>query len=133
MRRFLLAALVSACLAPQAASATEWVSCAAPSGEASIDYLVGTLDVLVPVGLNVSVGEKVWASDVAYGPGDPIAVGQAFEDEATIRLDVLDGGMSTVVAELRLFKAQEGEGDPIYSGTLRIPGYGAWPVTCSPG
>jgi hypothetical protein len=133
MRNVLLAMLASTCLASQAASATEWVSCAAPGGEASIDYLVGSLDVLVPVGLNISVGEKVWASDVAYGPGDPIAVGQAFEDENTVRLDVLDGGMSTLVAQLRLFKAQEGDGDPVYSGTLRIPGFGAWPVTCTPG
>jgi hypothetical protein len=94
---------------------------------------VGTLDVLVPVGLNVSVGERVWASDVAYGPGDPIVVGQAYEDAETVRIDVLDSGMSTLIAQLRLFKATEGEGDPIYSGTLRIPGYGAWPVICNPG
>lgn len=124
--------LVAGLLASPAA-ATEWVSCAAVGGEASFDYLAGTLDVLVPVGLNVSVGEKVWASDVAYGPGDPIAVGQAFEDAETVRIDVLDDGMSTLIAQLRLFKAREGEGVPIYSGTLRIPGYGAWPVSCTPG
>ena len=126
-------ALLLAGLIGTPAMATEWVSCAAPGGEASFDYLVGTLDVLAPVGLNVSVGEKVWASDVAYGPGDPIALGQAYEDAETVRIDVLDDAMSTLVAQLRLFKAQEGEGDTVYSGTLRIPGYGAWPVSCTPG
>ena len=120
-------------LVSSSAGATEWVSCAAPGGEASFDYLVGTLDALMPVGLNVSVGEKVWASDVAYGPGDPIAVGQAFEDADSVRIDVLDGDLSATVAQLRLFKAQEGEGDPVYAGTLRIVGYGAWAVSCNPG
>ena len=123
-------ALLLVGLAPIPASATEWVSCSSPGGEASFDYLVGTLDVLMPVGLNVSVGEKVWASDVAYGPGDPIVVGQAFEDEDSVQLDVMDDGVSSVVAQLRLFTAQEGESEFIYSGTLRIPGYGAWTVTC---
>ena len=44
-----------------------------------------------------------------------------------------DEAMSALVAELRLFKAIEGDGEPAYSGTLRIPGYGAWPVSCTPG
>jgi hypothetical protein len=129
----LAAIFVLGTLAASPALATEWVSCAAPGGEASFDYLVGTLDVLAPVGLNVSVGEQVWASDVAYGPGDPIVVGQAFEDAQTVRIDVMDDGMSALVAELRLFKAEEGDGEPVYSGTLRIPGYGAWAVSCNPG
>lgn len=132
MIRVAAIAVLGALLASPAL-ATEWVSCASPGGEASFDYLVGSLDVLVPVGLNVSVGEQVWASDVAYGPGEPIALGQAFEDAETIRIDVLDAAMSALVAELRLFKAVEGAGEPVYSGTLRIPGHGAWSVTCSPG
>lgn len=130
MIRIGAAALLLAGLAAVPASATEWVSCASPGGEASFDYLVGTLEILVPVGLNVSVGEKVWASDVAYGPGDPIAVGQAFEDDETVQIDVMDDAMSTLVAQLRLFKAQEGDSDLIYSGTLRIPDFGAWTVIC---
>lgn len=34
------------------------------------------------------------------------------------------------VAELRLFKASEGDAATVYAGTLRIPGHGAW-VSCS--
>jgi len=67
---------------------------------------------------------------VAYGPGDPIAVGQAFEDADTVQIDVMDDAMSTLVAQLRLFKAQEADSESVYSGTLRIPDYGAWTVTC---
>ena len=112
------------------AFATEWVNCADSTGEASFDFLVGGADVMSIAAITISVGEKVWASDVAYGPGDPIVVGQAFEDEESVQLDVMDDGVSTVVAQLRLFKAQEGESEFIYSGTLRIAGYGAWTVTC---
>ncbi len=114
------------------AAATEWVSCASPGGEASFDYLAGTLDVLSVVGLNISVGEQVWASDVAYGPGDPVAVGQAFEDADTVRIDAVDEAVTTVIARLRLFKATTGDGAAVYGGTLDIPGHGAWPVSCSP-
>lgn len=113
------------------AQATEWVTCATPAGEASFDYLVGTLDVLAVVGLNVSVGEQVWASDVAYGPGDPIVVGKAFEDDETVMIDAMDEGMSTTIAQLRLFKAEEGDAPIVYSGTLRIPGHGAWTISCA--
>jgi hypothetical protein len=133
VRKIAAIAMLLSGLASGGAGATEWVSCAAPGGEASFDYLVGSLDILAIAGLNVSVGEKVWASDVAYGPGDPIVVGQAFEDADTVRIDVMDDGMSAVVAQLRLFKATEGDGALVYSGTLRIPGYGAWAVACDPG
>ena len=99
-------------LAASPALATEWVSCVSPGGEASFDYLGGALDVLSIAGLNFSVGEQVWASDVAYGPGDPVTVGQAFEDSRTVRIDAMDGAMNAVIAELRLFKATDAAGGP---------------------
>jgi hypothetical protein len=128
-----LAGVAFAGLAAQPALATEWVSCASSQGEASFDYLVGSLDVLMPVGLNISVGEKVWASSVAYGPGEPVAVGQAFEDKETVQIDVMDENMAVIIAQLRLFKAEEGDNPIVYSGTLRIRDYGAWTVTCNGG
>lgn len=112
-------------------SATEWVNCGDAQGEASFDFLVGALDVLSIVGLTISVGDKVWASDVAYGPGEPITVGQAFEDAETIRVDAMDANVSARNAELRLFEAAEGEARTVYAGTLRIPGHGAWAVSFS--
>lgn len=112
-------------------SATEWVNCGDAQGEASFDFLVGALDVISVVGLTISVGEKVWASDVAYGPGEPVVVGQAFEDAETIRIDAMNENLMTRIAELRLFKATEGEAAAVYGGTLRIPSHGAWAVNCS--
>lgn len=114
------------------AMATEWVSCASPGGEASFDFLAGAMDVISVVGLNVSVGEQVWASDVAYGPGDPVVVGQAFEDAETIRIDAMDPAMIDFIARLRLFKAVSPDSADAYGGTLEIPGHGVWPVACTP-
>lgn len=83
------------------ALATEWVHCADATGAASFDYLAGALDVLAVVGLTITAGEQVWASDTAYGPGDPVQVGQAFEDAETIRIDAMDEAMNARVASLR--------------------------------
>jgi hypothetical protein len=113
--------------------ATEWLNCADRDGAASIDLLLGALDVVSIAGMTITTGDKVWATAPEYGPGDPTVVGQAFETPETLVVDAMDDGMATKIAELRLFKAIEGDSDFIYSGTLRIPGYGAWAVSCSGG
>ena len=87
------------------------------------------MDVLSIAGMTITVGEKVWATDPAYGPGDPTQVEQAFEDADTLRVDAVDGGTAKI-AELRLFKTSEGEVS-LYAGTLRIVGHGAWAVACT--
>jgi len=126
----LAAIAVSLCGLATPSLATEWVNCAAPDGAATFDFLVGSVDFLSIAGLNISVGEKVWASSAAYGPGDPVAVGQAFETSEMILIDAVDENMSAKVAELRLFKSSEADSFA-YGGTLRIPGQGVWAVSCS--
>ena len=111
--------------------ATEWVNCSDRDGQASFDMLLGALDVISIAGLTITVGEQVWASDVAYGPGEPVTVGQAFEDADTIMVDAMDENLTAKIAELRLFKTSEGDAAPVLAGTLRIPGHGAWAVSCS--
>jgi hypothetical protein len=110
--------------------ATEWVNCADAAGAASFSYLAGSLDALSIVGLNISVGDTVWASDVVYGPGDPVAVGQAFATGDTVLIDAYTPDMVSLLAQLRLFKADEGD-SYVQGGTLRLPGFGAWAVSCS--
>jgi hypothetical protein len=113
------------------AHATEWVSCADSGGLASFDYLAGDgLGVLSISAVTITAGERVWASDPANGPGDPVSVGQQFEDGLTVQVDAVDEAF-TKIAELRLFKASEGD-SVVYAGTLRIPGLGAWAVSCDP-
>ena len=48
----------------------------------------------------------------------------------TILIDAVDENMAAKIAELRLFKATETDA-MVYGGTLRIPGYGAWAVSCT--
>ena len=114
------------------ALATEWEHCSDAGGAASFDYLAGDgVGVLSIAALTVTAGEKVWASDAANGPGDPVSVGQAFEDAEAIRIDALDKDAG-IVASLRLFKASE-SGEAATGGTLSINGLGAWAVSCDPG
>lgn len=130
MIRVAAIAVLGALLASPAL-ATEWVYCSHAGGEASFDYLAGDgTGVLYIDAVTITAGERVWASDPANGPGDPVSIGQQFEDETTIRVDAMGEGFEKV-AELRLFKA--GEGDMlVYAGTLRIPGLGVWAVSCDP-
>jgi hypothetical protein len=122
------AALVCGLATPSLA--TEWVNCAAPDGAASFDYLAGTLDVLSVVGMTITVGEQVWATDPAYGPGDPVVVGQAFATPEMVLIDAMTPELDSFIAQLQLFTTTEGD-TYAYGGTLRIPGYGAWAVSCS--
>lgn len=43
----------------------------------------------------------------------------------------MDENLVARIAELRLFKASEGGAATALGGTLRIPGHGAWTVSCS--
>jgi hypothetical protein len=114
------------------ALATEWEHCADAGGGASFDYLAGDgLDVLSVAAVTVTAGDKVWASDAANGPGEPVRIGQAFEDADTIMIDALDKDAARI-ASLRLFKATDGAATAT-GGTLSIKGLGAWAVSCDPG
>jgi hypothetical protein len=47
-----------------------------------------------------------------------------------VLVDAVDPAMTSRIAELRLFKATEGNSHA-RGGTLRIPGLGAWAVSCT--
>lgn len=114
------------------AIATEWIDCADDGMNASISLLVGALDVLSVVAAKLDVGDSHWVTSPEYGEGsaEPLAVGQAFEDQSQLLVDLMDEAIATKLAELRLFKASEG-GVVVYAGTLWVPGKGAWAVACS--
>ena len=113
------------------AFATEWVHCSDAEGGASFDFLAGDgLDVISIAAVTITAGEQVWASDPANGPGDPVSVGQAFEDDQTIRIDAMDKDFVRI-ASLKLFKATEAD-KSAYGGTLTIKSLGSWAVSCDP-
>ena len=90
--------------------------------------LLGSLDTLKVSGIILSNGDRVWASSAAYGPGEEVGMGQGFESDTMMMVDLMDKDYAKL-AELRLLKASEGE-MYVTSGTLRLPGQGAWAVTC---
>ncbi len=128
MRVVLVAAVLSFSASP--ALATEWLYCGDRDSTVTVGLLLGAMDVLAVAGVVLSHEDTVWASAAAYGPGEPVVVGQGFEDEGQLYVDLMDDGLVGILAELRLFKATEGDGPLIYSGTLRMPGRGAWAVAC---
>ena len=119
---------LSALVSP--AMATEWLNCSDRDGAASVDLLLGAMDIAAVVGITVSTGDRVWASHVEYGPGGPVALGPAFQTPNVLMVDVMDAALVDKVAEVRLFRAAEGEA-AVHGGTLKILGYGAWAVSCS--
>ena len=125
MKAALLAAGLALLASP--AAATEWVYCNDATNTVTTGLLLGSEPMAV-AGIIMSLNDKVWASAAAYGPGDPIGVGQGFENDLLFFIDLVDGE-SVKIAELRLTKASEGE-SYVSAGTLRIIGQGAWAVSC---
>jgi hypothetical protein len=125
MKSVLFAAAVAALATP--AAATEWIYCNDATNTVTAGLLLGSEPMAV-AGIILSLDERVWASAAAYGPGEPIGIGQGFENDMLFFADFVDG-QSVKIAELRLTKASEGE-SYVSAGTLRILGAGAWAVAC---
>jgi len=132
MRTFLPKRLIGlaflACGLSAPAFATEWATCASSDGKVNIALLMGSLDMASISGITLQLGNEQWSSSSAYGPGAGIAIGQTFSDDSSLLLDLVDDDF-TVLANLRIFKATEGD-TVAAAGILRLPGKGAWSVTC---
>jgi hypothetical protein len=109
------------------AKATEWLNCS-DGDKASFNVLLGNMNVIAVDTIEVEVGEKKWST--RDEGATRVTKGQAFETADQIYIDATDDKMDAIVAQLRLFKASEGE-DYVSAGTLRVAGVGAWAVTCS--
>jgi len=109
------------------AKATEWLNCSG-GDKVSFNVLLGSMNVIAVDTIEVEAGGKKWST--RGGDSTLITKGQAFETADQIYIDVTDDKFDAIVAQLRLFKASEGE-DYVSAGTLRVAGVGAWAVTCS--
>jgi hypothetical protein len=116
------------CLMAGPAAATEWIYCSDPTSTVTVGLLLGASEVLSVSGIILSHDDDVWASATAYGPGEPVSLGQGFADANHLSVDLMDGDFA-LLAELRLVKAEEGT-EFVQSGTLRLPGRGVWAVSC---
>jgi hypothetical protein len=108
------------------AAATETMTCSAGE-QASISVLLGAMDVVAVVKVDMEAGGKSWST--AADGVQRITVGQAFETADQMMIDLTDENLNTVVAQLRLFKASEAD-DYVSAGTLRVSGVGAFAVSC---
>jgi hypothetical protein len=122
--------IVLGALLASPATAAGWMSCSDAGGLATIDYFIAEQAEFSVTAVTVTAGERVWASDPANGPGDPVYVGEVYDNPAATFVDAVDATLNKI-AELRLFKATEGE-TTAYGGTLRIAEVGAWAVSCAP-
>jgi hypothetical protein len=126
MRSLIFAA---ALLSAAPAFATEWVYCGDAKDEASIGLLLGGVDFVSIVGITLTAGDAEWASSDVYGPGKPVAVAQTYIGGSQMVVDLTDEESLEIIAELRVYLAEEGE-DFVQGGILRVPGHGAWVVSC---
>jgi hypothetical protein len=107
--------------------ATGTVQCEAVEGGARVAVTVGSLPVLHVVHIEITAGDRTWSTS---GSGDAaIRVGQAFRDGDRWLIDATDPNVESVVAEIRLNGASDGR-DMVLAGTLRIPGSGAFAISC---
>lgn len=129
MRRASAAVAFACALVSSPAFATGELSCGNGKG-ASIDLLVGHLDVLSVSRVVVNIGDKTWSNTPEGFPGTPIQVGQAFEDSSQLLLDITDDAVNEIVGRLRLVKLGEGD-SRVTAGVLSMKGEGVWAVECS--
>jgi hypothetical protein len=109
--------------------ATEWVYCSDTANEASVGVLLGGVDFVNISGITLKAGTGEWASSDVYGTGKPIVVAQTYIGDNQIVIDFADDEYNEVIAELRVYIAEEGE-DYVQGGVLRVAGQGAWIVSC---
>ena len=131
-RRFLVTVFMGGMtVATTPASATEWVYCSDVDSVAEIGFLLGTVDAFMPAGATMRHETRHWTTNEAYGDGAVMTVGQGYGDDTMLMVDLFDEAVDAKIAELRLWKAQEGE-VVVNAGTLHILGQGVWAVSCDP-
>ena len=127
--RLLRYAAAALALMAAPASATEWIYCGTDDGSVSVGVLAGAFEFLNISAATMSIGDESWASSEVYGPGATILVGQAYQSDNQIIIDISDDNAEAVLGELRVYTAEEGT-DYVQGGVFRAPGRGVWVVSC---
>ncbi len=122
----ILAGLLAGATSP--ALATGEIVCSAE--DVSVDLLVGRLDVLSVLRAVVTIGDDTWSTEPDVFPGTPITVGQAFEADGMLLVDLTDDAVNEVLGRLRAFSATEGDSSAT-GGVFTFKGEGAFVVDCS--
>ncbi len=111
------------------AVATETALCT-NGDSASISVLLGSAEVIAPVRVDASVNDKNWSTDANTPASHLVKVGQAYEDDKQMLIDLTDANVGNVIIKLRLFGADGADG-LVGGGTLWVKDAGAYAVTCT--
>lgn len=126
MRLSLIAA--SILISAGSAHASGTISCVGEQ-DVAVALTIGSLPVLSVVSANISTPGGTLAIG-AEAADNAIVPGQAFREDGRLMIDFTDPNIERVVVELRLFEALEGH-EYAMAGTLRVPGEGAYALTCA--
>ena len=111
------------------ALATETAVCT-NGDSASISLLLGSNEVIAPVRVEVSIDEKNWSTDPNAASSHRIKIGQAYEGNNQLLIDLTDATVGNVIIKLQLFEV-EGNSGIVGGGTLWVKGTGAYAVACT--
>ena len=95
-----------------------------------MDLSSGRQDTLSIFRAVVTISGETWSSDTAIVPGAPVVIGQAFENDSMLLVDLLGEPAGSVIASLRAFNATQDD-DFVSGGIFTFKGRGAWVVDCS--
>jgi hypothetical protein len=128
-----LVALTTALLALSTAPAfaSFGLMCEGPDG-ITANVPLGAGVGLTPLGAEVKAAGQTWTTEAGVANTTQILPAQSAAVDNRLYLDFSDTDVATMLVEIRLFWAEE-DTDPVYGGTLRIAGQGAWPISCSMG
>jgi hypothetical protein len=123
------AVILAASAAPSLASFG--LMCEGPDGVIASIPLGGGVG-LHPLGAEIKAAGQTWTTEEGVSGTIEMAPAQSAEVGNQLYIDFADPNFEAVIAEIRLFWAMEGD-EPVYGGTLRVAGHGAWPITCGMG
>ena len=124
-----LAGALILCTMSTGGYATEWMDCGDPKDEVNLSLLLGGLDFTQISGTTLRVGEEQWSDNPAFGPGQPLRLGDYYFDWKMLYATVVDENAENVLAEIRVV-VLESDNDIVKGGVMSVPGKGLYVIAC---
>lgn len=105
--------------------------CTGPDG-INLSLPLGAGPGVTPLGAELQAVGRVWTTEAGVPGTIEMLPAQSATVGDRLYFDFADTNYEGILVEVRLFRAHE-EADPVYGGTLRITGHGAWPIWCEAG
>jgi hypothetical protein len=110
------------------AYASGGIACSAiDKSNVSLEIGLGSLPVLQPHRIDLTIDEKTWSTE--EGKDAHVLIGQAFGDDDKILIDLTDDNVNDILVSIRLYK-KEDETTAITLGTVEIADKGLYAISC---